>query len=257
MANRKPARALTVRPYRPSDRAFYVGCLEGLQDHLVALDPFGIVQRGPKYGAIYSASALRLLRRNRGCLLVAELDGARVGFVTAYVRPRHRLRELELRPRVQGFVMDLYVRPEARGRGVGTALLRAAERRLAAVGCTHVWLDVFVPNRRAAQLYRSLGYRGFGLMLMRALAPEPAEPVSPSAPSVRHRSARAATTAGPSLRTSVRTGGRRASRRVPRRSPGPGRGRPVLGARTTYHRDHRPTARWRRRSKRSPKATIR
>jgi len=157
---------VTIRPYRPADRGFYAECLEALQDHLVALDPFRVVRRGPGYGAKYVAFARRTVASNRGSVLIAEQDGEPVGFVASYVRPRNPIRELELRPRRQGFIMDLYVVPEARGRGVGTALLRAARRRLVRAGCTHLWLDVFVPNRRAHALYRRLGFRDFGVLMM-------------------------------------------------------------------------------------------
>jgi ribosomal protein S18 acetylase RimI-like enzyme len=163
------AATVRIRRFRNADLPFYVASLEALQDHLTELDPFGIVHRGPQYGRTYARFELRQVRRNHGCLLLAELAGRPVGFVAAHVRPRQAIRELELRPRVQGFILDLFVVPGERGRGVGTALLRAAERHLARAGCTHVWLDVFAPNRRAQALYESLGYRGFARMMMRKL----------------------------------------------------------------------------------------
>jgi ribosomal protein S18 acetylase RimI-like enzyme len=166
MPVRNPSRELRLRPYRHSDLRFYRRCLERLQDHLVALDPFGVVRRGPGYGPRYARSALASLRSREGTLLVAELSGQPVGFVAAFVRPPDPIRDLELRPRRQGYIMDLFVVPEARGRGVGTALLRAAERALNRAGCRHVWLNVFAPNRAALALYRSLGYEEFGLTLM-------------------------------------------------------------------------------------------
>ena len=132
----------------------------------MALDPFRVVRRGPRYGARYAASALRTISRNRGSVLIAEDEGEPVGFVASYVRPRNPIRELELRPKVQGFIMDIYVVPKARGKGVGTALLKAARRRLVRAGCTHLLLDVFVPNRRAHALYQRLGFRDFGVLMM-------------------------------------------------------------------------------------------
>ena len=132
----------------------------------MALDPFRVVRRGPRYGERYAASALRTISRNRGSVLIAEDDGKPVGFVASYVRPRNPIRELELRPKLQGFIMDIYVVPRARGKGVGTALLEAARRRLVGAGCTHLLLDVFVPNRRAHALYRRLGFRDFGVLMM-------------------------------------------------------------------------------------------
>ncbi|HTW55008.1 MAG TPA: GNAT family N-acetyltransferase [Thermoplasmata archaeon] len=161
----RPDAALRIRPYRPTDRPYYARAVVDLQDHLTALDPFGVVRRAPAYGVRYVRAAIGLLRKNRGGILIAERDGRPVGFVAAYVRPRNRVRDLELRPGRHGFVMDLFVDPSARGHGVGTALLRAAERFLARRGCTRVWLGVFVPNARAHALYRRLGYADFGVTM--------------------------------------------------------------------------------------------
>ncbi|MZF89494.1 GNAT family N-acetyltransferase [Streptomyces sp. SID5643] len=54
----------------------------------------------------------------------------------------------------------LTVWPEAlRSRGIGSALVRAAEERARARGCTAVGLGVADDNPRAAALYARLGYR--------------------------------------------------------------------------------------------------
>lgn len=168
-STRTPRPAVTVRPYGPHDRAFYERAIAALQDHIVALDPTGDVQRPTGFGPRYARIALRQLRRSRGRLFIAQLGRRRVGFVACLVRPRQRQRELELRPRRHGFVMDLFVEEDARSRGVGSALLDAAERYLAGTGCERVWLDVFVPNVRAHALYRRRGYVDFGVVMRKRL----------------------------------------------------------------------------------------
>ena len=169
-ARRGTADPLRIRRYRPGDRAFYARSIERLQDHLRALDRTGMVQRPPGFGARYARVALPLIRRYHGRILIAERDGRPVGFVAAYVRPRNRMRDLELRPGRHGFVMDLYVAPSVRGQGIGTALLRAAEGFLAERGCVRLFLDVFAPNGRAHSLYRRLGYTDFGILMTAAVA---------------------------------------------------------------------------------------
>ena len=54
-------------------------------------------------------------------------------------------------------VMELAVAPDARGRGIGRALLVAAAERARAEGCTSLALDVAADNP-AVRLYRSLGF---------------------------------------------------------------------------------------------------
>jgi GNAT superfamily N-acetyltransferase len=56
-------------------------------------------------------------------------------------------------------VDELFVRPQSRSRGGGAALVKAAERALAAEGCVRVQLQLGVRNRRARTFYRRHGYR--------------------------------------------------------------------------------------------------
>lgn len=56
----------------------------------------------------------------------------------------------------------LHVTPAARGAGVGTALIHAAEALAREAGAPKVLLDVDVGNTRARALYERLGYRATG-----------------------------------------------------------------------------------------------
>lgn len=61
------------------------------------------------------------------------------------------------------FLMDgLFVAPEARGQGVGTALLHAISAEAAARGYGEVRLDVVEGNARARALYEREGFRAVG-----------------------------------------------------------------------------------------------
>jgi ribosomal protein S18 acetylase RimI-like enzyme len=57
-----------------------------------------------------------------------------------------------------GHVADLVVAPEARGRGVGRALMAAGERWARERGFEMMTLHVFVENRAARALYDDLGF---------------------------------------------------------------------------------------------------
>ncbi|MEV5596294.1 GNAT family N-acetyltransferase [Streptomyces sp. NPDC052496] len=58
-----------------------------------------------------------------------------------------------------GYVVDVRVAPEHRGRGHGRTLMLIAERETLAAGRTVLGLNVFVDNPRARGLYETLGYR--------------------------------------------------------------------------------------------------
>jgi ribosomal protein S18 acetylase RimI-like enzyme len=60
-------------------------------------------------------------------------------------------------------VSQLHVHPDARGRGIGTALIRFAEQRILARGAETITIGVADDNERATALYARLGYRDTGL----------------------------------------------------------------------------------------------
>jgi uncharacterized protein len=58
----------------------------------------------------------------------------------------------------RGWVNRLAVRPDRRGRGIGTGLLAELERRLTTVGCARVNLLIDLDNADIAGFYTALGY---------------------------------------------------------------------------------------------------
>jgi ribosomal protein S18 acetylase RimI-like enzyme len=59
---------------------------------------------------------------------------------------------------VRGWIYHLAVDPTARGRGVGSGLMRAAEETLRARGCPKINLQVMPHNDGVVAFYERLGY---------------------------------------------------------------------------------------------------
>ena len=88
----------------------------------------------------------RKLRVQREMFLVGSLGGSVVATVMAGYEG-HR-----------GWVNYLAVAPEQRRQGLGRRMMEAAERRLYAMGCPKINLQIRKSNPSAVDFYRSLGY---------------------------------------------------------------------------------------------------
>jgi ribosomal protein S18 acetylase RimI-like enzyme len=88
----------------------------------------------------------RKLAVQRELFMVGELDGALVAAMMVGYEG-HR-----------GWVNYLAVEPQLQGRGLGRQMMAEAERRLAALGCPKVQLQVREGNDAALAFYRTLGY---------------------------------------------------------------------------------------------------
>ena len=87
-----------------------------------------------------------------GCLLLADEDGQRVLGCIA-------LRSLAGPDATIGEVKRLYLRPQARGAGVGRALATAVIARARAAGYERLKLDTLSTMTQARRLYTTLGFR--------------------------------------------------------------------------------------------------
>ena len=90
--------------------------------------------------------------RSASIFLVAVGGGELVGDALVFLRRGSRRARLH----------SIVVAPGARGTGLGTRLLGAAERAARAAGCEALALEVRTSNRRAIALYERRGYVRIG-----------------------------------------------------------------------------------------------
>src|SRR3954451_18667867 len=122
-----------IRPYEPSDYAGVLRGMQDLQDHERSLHPSRLP--AADVAATYLSRLLRRVAERSGAIFVAEQGGAVIGFIACYVKDTESLIETA-EFRRYGYVSDLDIAAEWRGRGIAQRLLASAERHLAQHGVT-------------------------------------------------------------------------------------------------------------------------
>jgi len=96
----------------------------------------------------------RLERRDSVVLsAAAQEDGAMLGFVQLYPS----FSSLRMQPTL--ILNDLYIRPDARRRGIARSLLKGAYALACERGAVFLYLETAKTNRAARGLYESEGYK--------------------------------------------------------------------------------------------------
>lgn len=150
--------AITLRPARPDDAL----CL-GVLATQVFLDTYATDGIRPAIAAqvrqSFSTEAFStLLARENTRILVAEDAGHLVGFAQVTLGTAQACV-----PSAAPAELDrLYVQEPYTGRGLGRALLHAAEACVSDAGATDLWLTPWVHNLRALHFYAKCGYADCG-----------------------------------------------------------------------------------------------
>ena len=156
------AEGAVVRPAGPED----VPAAARLAAELVRLhhgfDPARFMRIEPLEEG-YAHFLRTQIGREDTVVLVATLDAVVVGYALAGLVGRDWM---DLREAC-GMLHDLYVDPDARGKGIGRRLVEEAVARLTRLGAARIVLKTASANERARKLFEQLGFRPTMLEMMR------------------------------------------------------------------------------------------
>ncbi|MEU8233062.1 GNAT family N-acetyltransferase [Actinoplanes sp. NPDC048967] len=154
----------TVRPATAADVDALVRLRVANAEAHLALDPQ--VYRIPERAAVRRHFAALLAEGPAGhAVLVAEVAGRIVGMVELVRSPESPDHQI-LRPEPAAQIHTV-VAEDARGRGVGSALLSAAEQWASTAGITYLSAGIQHRNAAAVRFYGRYGYTTSGLSLGR------------------------------------------------------------------------------------------
>jgi GNAT superfamily N-acetyltransferase len=150
---------IIIRKYEDRDRDALLKCIDGLQDHEAECDPIKLIVNKEGFDTVYVEVLMQRMNDEDGMIFVAESDGAVVGIVACIIKHYERREVLgRSSSNPYGYVVDLFVLPEARNNEVGAKLMAAAEEYFRSKGCDFSTVGVLAPNTRAHAFYNKIGY---------------------------------------------------------------------------------------------------
>lgn len=149
----------------PGDEPAILAFIQGLQDYEAAFEPNR--RRDPRFAADHWRDAQERCAERHGHMVIAEQDGRAVGWAFAY--EEHGELFVTEPERRHGFLAEIYVAPEARGRGHGKALIAAVEGWSRGRGHKLLTINVLAGNARAIRSYQAAGYAPYTTMMRRYL----------------------------------------------------------------------------------------
>ena len=148
--------ALNIRDFKESDTSQFLEVVRHLQVYELAL--YDRMKPVETIGEWYIQALQEQCMREKGYILVAELDARIVGFATIFtaVPQAGEFDELDF---TYGFISHISVSPEARGAGAGKALMMACEARAKEAGCQWLRVPALGQNQQARAIYEHLGFQ--------------------------------------------------------------------------------------------------
>jgi GNAT superfamily N-acetyltransferase len=159
-------RDATIREARlPADEPAILSFITGLQDYEGAFESDR--RRDPNFAVEHWRDVQHRCAEMHGIFLIAEEDGRPVGWTFAHDIPGHLF--VVAPERRHGSIAELFVVPEARGKGLGRALIEGCEAWARGRGHQLLALGVLARNARAIRAYEGAGFTPYTLILRRYL----------------------------------------------------------------------------------------
>lgn len=154
-----------IREYRPEDFPQLEECFVELQEFERTLEP--LREEGRALAQKYLEYMFRQCAETSGKVFVAEAEGRVAGFVSLWLKMKsNTLMDKEYE---YAYVSDIVVLESHRGRGLGRALLEAAEDYSIRQGARMLRLGVLTKNSVARNLYTDFGFEEHAVSMSKNL----------------------------------------------------------------------------------------
>ncbi|MDO8422257.1 MAG: GNAT family N-acetyltransferase [Parvibaculum sp.] len=155
-----------IRDFDPArDRAAALSFIRGSQAYEHEIEPNRRLD--DRVADDYLPVLLAEVAARRGRIFVAERDGSVIGWA-AITQEQNPVFVVEA-ARSYGYITELFVTADARGSGVGQALMSACEAEARRCGLKQIVIGVLSANKRTADIYERAGFQPYTAELRKYL----------------------------------------------------------------------------------------
>jgi ribosomal protein S18 acetylase RimI-like enzyme len=144
--------------YRPTDKPELIRLIEMLQDYLTTIDPLHRLRRLPEFGRLYTEALLKKINDQSGVIYLATKGREAIGSIAGVIEEQDEVKSAGTIPSKSGRILELIIREDCRGEGIGKMLMQKLEHYFRSRDCDIVRVEVFAPNTNAYSFYTGLGY---------------------------------------------------------------------------------------------------
>ena len=143
--------------------------LVGLQNHIINIDDFKLNTITPEYREEYFKFAYNMSYNSGGKFFIAKENKIVLGFIACSITQYEDFAHISYKCPKKGVITELFVKDDARKKGVSNLLIQKTEEYLKSIGCKYVELDVFASNTNAYKLYKKHGFYDRVIIMLKEL----------------------------------------------------------------------------------------
>ena len=129
-----------------------------LQNYLIDIDDWHTQIMHPKYRDDIFKMDIDKINTQKGKMYLAIKNNLILGLIIGTVDEKDEIDKLTNDCAKTGSVIELIVKNNIRGNGIGKLLLEKIENYFKDVNCKRINIEVFGPNKRALNFYEKNGY---------------------------------------------------------------------------------------------------
>lgn len=129
-----------------------------LQNYLVDIDNWHTQILKPEYRENMFKLDMEKVRKQNGKIYLYIEDNVAIGIIIGIIEEKDEIDKLTNDCAKTGSILELVVKNDIRGNGIGKLLLGKIEQFFKDVDCKRINIEVFGPNKKGLSFYEKNGY---------------------------------------------------------------------------------------------------